>query len=203
MLSQVNTIAFASTEVTNGIAIKGRTHEQQANRKSTTRKTDRSKYRIVHGTELHKGFYCDDNNFANLREIDYDGHLTQINDEEHLTSAECLLRGSCQAFALKVEAILGYRAFIIEACDGKGQHVFCQATLNGKNAFIDARGVTTSFDEFMEVAAEFVKGPFVIRLIDKDDAAEWQRNSDTNSHEEYLALAEAVIKANIECYRLD
>lgn len=56
-------------------------------------KTDRSKYRIVHGTELHKGFYCDDNNFANLREIDYDGHLTQIDDEEHLTSAECLLRG--------------------------------------------------------------------------------------------------------------
>ena len=104
---------------------------------------------------------------------------------------------------MKVEAILGYRAFIIEACDGKGQHVFCQATLNGKNAFIDARGVTTSFDEFMEVAAEFVKGPFVIRLIDKDDAAEWQRNSDTNSHEEYLALAEAVIKANIECYKLD
>lgn len=87
-------------------------------------KTDRSKYRIVHGTELHKGFYCDDNNFANLREIDYDGHLTQIDDEEHLTSAECLLRGSCQAFALKVEAILGYRAFIIEACDGKGNMYF-------------------------------------------------------------------------------
>ena len=90
MLSQVNTIAFASTEVTNGIAIKGRTHEQQANRKSTTRKTDRSKYRIVHGTELHKGFYCDDNNFANLREIDYDGHLTQINEVDFQSQCNSL-----------------------------------------------------------------------------------------------------------------
>lgn len=171
--------------------------------KATPGKTDRGRYRPVHGTELHKGFYCDDNNFANLKEIDYEGHLAQIDDEEHLTSAECLLRGSCQAFALKVEAILGYRAFIIKSYNGRGHHVFCQAIINGKNAFIDARGVTTSFDEFMEVAAEFVKGPFVIRSVDEKDIAEWQRNSDTNSHKEHLALAEAVIKANIECYKLD
>ena len=165
---------------------------------------DRSDYRSVHGTEKHKGFYCDDNDFANLIDIDYDGHLPQIDDgEEHLTSAGCLLRGSCQAFALKVEEILGYKSFIIESRNGKGHHVFCQATLDGKNAFIDARGVTTSFDEFMEVAAEFVERPFVIRRVDKKDKAEWERNASTNSHKEHLAFAEAVIKANIECYKLD
>lgn len=75
----------------------------------------RSRYRPVHGTELHKGFCCDNNNYANLKEIDYDGHLAQIDDdEEHLTSADCLHWGSCQAFALKVEEIFGYKAFIIE-----------------------------------------------------------------------------------------
>lgn len=167
-------------------------------------KTERSKYCSVLRTEIHKGFYCDDNDFANLIEIDFDGHLNQIDDgEEHLTSAECLLRGSCQAFALKVEEILGYKAFIIQEYGGKGHHVFCQATIDGKNAFIDARGVTTSFDEFMEVAAEFVQGPFEIRRVNENDIAEWQRNSDTNSHEEHLALAKEVINANIDCYELD
>ena len=157
-------------------------------------KTDRSRYCPVHGTELHKGFYCDNNNYANLKEIDY--------DEEHLTSAGCLLEGSCQAFAMQVEEILGYEAFIIKECNGKGHHVFCQATLEGKIALIDARGVTTSFDEFMEVAGEFVKGPFVIRRINEKDIAGWQSSSD-NSHEEHLALAKEVINANIECYRID
>ena len=177
--------------------------KNQSTAKAQPGKTDRSRYRPVHGTELHKGFYCDNNNYANLKDIDYDGHLTQIDDdEEHLTSAGCLLEGSCQAFAMKVEEILGYEAFIIEEYNGMGHHVFCQATFEGKNALIDARGVTTSFDEFMEVAGEFVKGPFVIRHIDDKDIAEWQSSSD-NSHEEHLALAEAVINANIECYRID
>lgn len=113
-------------------------------------KTDRSRYRPVHGTELHKGFYCDNNNYADLKEIDYDGHLAQIdNDEEHLTSADCLLEGSCQAFAMQVEEILGYEAFIIKECNGKGHHLFCQANLEGKIALIDARGVTTNYDEFI------------------------------------------------------
>ncbi len=54
----------------------------------------------------------------------------------------------------------------------------------------------------MEVAAEFVEEPFDIRRIDEKDIAKWRSSSD-NSHEEHLALAEAVIKANIECYKID
>lgn len=77
--------------------------------------TDRNKYRPVHRTEKHKGCYCDNNNYANLKEIDFDGHLAQIDDdEEHLTSAGCLHEGSCQAFAMQDEEIFGYEAFIIE-----------------------------------------------------------------------------------------
>ena len=174
----------------------------QSTAKAQPGKTDRSRYRPVHGTELHKGFYCDNNNFANLEEIDYNGHLTQIDDDEHVTSAGCLLRGSCQAFALKIEEILGYKAFIIEEKERHRFHAFCLAFLNGKKAYIDARGVTTSFDEFMEVAREFVEGPFDIRRINEKDVAKWQSSSD-NSHEEHLALAEKVIIDNTECYKID
>ena len=49
----------------------------------------------------YMGFYCDNNFYANLEEIDYKGHLSQIDDEDHLTLAGCLLRGSCQAFVPK------------------------------------------------------------------------------------------------------
>lgn len=52
-------------------------------------------------------------------------------------------------FALKNEEILGYKAFINEERNGKGRHVFCRANLEGKIALIDARGVTTNYDELI------------------------------------------------------
>ena len=73
----------------------------------------------------------------------------KYDDEDHLTLAAHLLRGSCQAFAFKIEEILGYKALINEGYNGKGHYVFCQADLEGKIALFDARGVTTSYDEFM------------------------------------------------------
>lgn len=54
----------------------------------------------------------------------------------------------------------------------------------------------------MEVAGEFVKGPFVIRHINKKDITKWQSSSD-NSREEHLALAEKAINDNIRCYKID
>ena len=97
----------------------------------------------------YMGFYCENNNFANFEEIDYEGHLSQIDDEDHLTLAAHLLRRSCQAFALKIKEILGYKTLINEGYNGKGRYVFCQADLEGKIALIDARGVTTSYDKFI------------------------------------------------------
>lgn len=112
----------------------------QCTAKELSGKTDRSRNRSVHGTELHKEFYCDNNNFANLEEIDYNGHLTQIDDDEHLTSAGCLLRGSCQAFAMTVEGILGYKAFVIEERERYRFHAFSQNYLNGKRLTLMPEG---------------------------------------------------------------
>lgn len=103
---------------------------------------------------------------------------------------------------MTVEEILGYKAFVIEERERYRFHAFCQTYLKGKKAHIDTRGVTTSFDGFTEVVGEFVKEPFNIRRINEKDIAEWQSSSD-NSHEEHLALAEAVIKANIECNKIN
>lgn len=76
----------------------------------------------------YMGFYCENNNFANLEEIDYEGHLSQIDDEDHLTLAAHLLRRSCQALALKIKEILGYKTLINEGYNGKSLMYFAKLT---------------------------------------------------------------------------
>ncbi len=64
--------------------------------------------------------------------------------------------------------------------------------------YVDARGMTTSFDEFMVVGREFVRGEYTIREATQDVIEEWENGSEYN--DEAYAFAEAVIKEYIECY---
>lgn len=89
---------------------------------------------------------------------------------------------------------------MIECIYTKRFHAFCRVSKNGQLYYIDARGVTTSFDEFMEVASFFVPSDYNIREITSTDLEAWNRD------EEYLleafAFAEAVIKDYEESYRI-
>jgi len=69
---------------------------------------------------------------------------------------------------------------------------------NGRLYYVDAREVTSSFDEFMIVAREFVHGEYTIREATQDVIKEWESGSEYN--DEAYAFAEAVIKEYIECY---
>ena len=71
---------------------------------------------------------------------------------------------------------------------------------NHQHFYIDARGVTTSFDEFMDVAGDFVNDEFIVRKTTPQDIEEWENNEDY--YEEALAFAEAVIRDYEECYRV-
>lgn len=168
---------------------------------------DRSKWVVSEEGFCHKGFYCDENNFEHLEGIDYRGHLEDLDDDDgcHYTKGGCLLRGACQAFALALENKLGYEPYIIHNPDGyDSYHVFCREEKDGKLYYIDARGVTDSFDEFMEVAKEFVARDYVIRLAMPEDVEVWECNAAAvECHFEPTRFAEAVISANLECYSLD
>ena len=96
--------------------------------------------------------------------------------------------------------MLGYSADIIEGNNKRGFHAFCQIYKNNQCFYVDARGITSSFDEFMCVASEFVKDEYTIRAIEDDDIEEWKNNS--NYHAEALVFAEAVIEKFKECYIL-
>ena len=154
--------------------------------------------RIWH--EKHKGFYNDSDPEQRLRNIYYTDFFEKPDDKFFLyVDAHQLLRGSCHLFALSLSKILGYSPYLIEDKSG-GFHAFCQVYKNNQLFYIDARGVTTSFDEFMDVAGEFVVGEFCVRRISGQEIEEWESNEEC--YEEALAFAEVVIKEYEDCYRV-
>ena len=84
-----------------------------------------------------------------------------------------------------------YNVYIIEGNNNTSFHAFCQAYKNGRWHYIDARGVTTSFDEFMTVASKFVPDEYTIRMATPNDIEDWEEDCDYNK--EAYAFAEAVI----------
>lgn len=144
--------------------------------------------------EFHKGFYNDSNPEEALYDINYVDFFDAISDDVNFAydNAYPLLRGSCHLFALSLSKILGYNSYIIESKDKKGFHAFCQIVRKYQLFYIDARGMTTSFDEFMNVAKDFINGEFVIREITPQDIEAWKR--DEIYYEEAIAFAEAIIK---------
>lgn len=149
----------------------------------------------------HKGFYNDDDNAEALREIRYSDFFDSPDDETFsYDSAETLLRGSCHHFALSLQKVLGYNPYIIQGNDEKSFHAFCQIYKGRTWYYIDARGITSSFDEFMSVAQEFLSDEYTIRSVTQEDIEEWKENSDYDN--EAFAFSEAVIKTYFECYML-
>ena len=149
----------------------------------------------------HKGFYNDEDMFKSLQSINYSDFFAEPDDDEFpYGSADSLLCGSCHHFALSLQKLLKYNAYIIEETINKGFHAFCQVYRNKKWYYIDARGVTSSFDEFMDVAKKFVSNEYTIRPVSDDDIRKWK--IDSNYDKEAYEFAEAVIRKFEECYTL-
>lgn len=139
----------------------------------------RSDY-VKKGEVRHKGFYCDDDGrFSGLGDYPYIMNHPEIDEDVAGLTASCYLRGSCNIFALALESELQQPSFIIEnASDGRSFHAFCQVCKNGTLFYIDARGVTTSFDELLLVAREFADREFIVRRAGDDDRKNWAQDDD-------------------------
>lgn len=62
---------------------------------------------------------------------------------------------------------------------------------DGRWFYIDARGVTSSFNEFMDIAKVFVSDEYTIKSVDQSDIDEWKK--DDNYYDEAVAFSEAII----------
>lgn len=147
----------------------------------------------------HKGFYNTDDFSKALCNIYYEDFFEDPDDDEFpYDSAHSLLRGSCNHFVVALHKVLGYTPYIIEQTDKRGFHAFCQVCKNGNLYYVDARGVTSSFDEFMSVAREFVRSEYTISQATPDVIENWETGSEYN--EEAYIFAEAVIKKYMDYY---
>ena len=148
----------------------------------------------------HKGFYNDEDFTKALQNIRYEEFKKKPDDEEFpYDSAHPLLRGSCNIFAVALKNVLDYNVYIIQGNDRKGFHAFGQIYKDWKWYYVDARGITSSFDEFTSVASEFVHDEYTIRLVTEDDLKDWEA---ANYYNEGLMFAEAFIKKYKDCYTL-
>ena len=160
------------------------------------------KHFCTFNNKIHKGFYNDGDALQSLRNIRYTEFLKlPTNDEFPYESADSLLCGSCNHFAVALHKTMGYPIYVIESKGKKGFHAFCEISRNKQRYFADARGITSSFDEFMEIAKIFVADEYIIRPAESDDINDWEANSDFN--EEAYAFSEAIINKYRECYSLD
>ena len=151
----------------------------------------------------HKGFYHDENLIDALGKVHFEDFLEVPDDDEFpYCTANQLLRGSCHIFSLALEKVFGYTPYIIEGKNQKSFHSFCQSYNPQKHIwyYIDARGVTTSFDEFMDVAREFVSDEYTIRKMNEEDIMELKK--DDNYYEIALNFAVAVIEKYKEYYKV-
>lgn len=151
--------------------------------------------------ECHKGFYNDGNPEDALLQIKYSDFFELPEDDEFpYDTANPLLCGSCHIFALSLKNMLSYNPYIIEGISKRGFHAFCQIRKSTEIYYVDARGITSSFDEFMDVAKTFVTDEYVIRPVNQNDISRWEQ--DSNYDAEAYAFAEAIITEYKECYFL-
>ena len=145
--------------------------------------------------EYHKGFYCDSDPLSSLRKIEYSDFFEVPDDDEFpYGPAELLLRGSCHWFALALQEIHNYNPYIIkENKDEVPFHAFCQIYDKEKRTcyYVDARGITSSFREFIKGLNVFVNDEYIIRPVSPSDIDEWKTDE---YHNEAYKFAEAIIR---------
>lgn len=151
--------------------------------------------------EWHKGFYNDDNYLDSLSNIRYSDFFEEPDDDEFpYYSADVLLKGSCNHFAVALREIYNYNVYVIQQTAKAGFHAFCQLYDNGQWYYIDARGITSSFDEFINGVRIFVGGEFTIRQMSSEDLENWEK--DFNYNDEAYTFSKAIINKYSYCYTL-
>lgn len=109
------------------------------------------------------------------------------------------LMGSCDIFAKTLHEIFGYKTFIRKK--GSSLHCFCKSQSNNEIFYIDARGVTNSFWDFIVAFPDLLSAKDVPIEITDELEADW--NSENKYYHVGIEIAKEFIKDNEKHYRLD
>ncbi len=82
---------------------------------------------------------------ANREYVDGEGVVSELPNPYE--DASYFLQGSCELFALALHQEFGFKVYTIPT--KISFHCFCKSNYNGAEVYIDVRGATTDFNEFI------------------------------------------------------
>lgn len=121
---------------------------------------------------------------------------TPPDDEEFIYyDAEIFLNGSCQLFSYALMKKFGYAPYKIK--DKNHVHYFCQASYQKKRVYIDVRGMTSDFGEFLQSSCISADEAITItpQEISDDELFEIEQDKIWG-----LPFAKAIIERDKICY---
>ena len=140
---------------------------------------------------IHRGFYLNQNKdfLSQLSEIRSKNPANISNNDTVYYNAYLFLHGLCHVFAYVLHQKYGYDILELKNKSESMVHWCCITTYKGQNIYIDIRGITSDFDEFiMEFQPDIGNNPvrrIVTNLDDYDD--EWE-------NEQLLFANEIILK---------
>lgn len=169
----------------------------------------RKEFVFFNENEFHKGFYNDCDYSLSLDCIEYEDFFgiceSDDEDKDEIASygeAGVFLKGACHRFAFMLNKIFGYPMYVIKGKDDRSSfHAFCIIDYKGKKCYVDARGITSSLDEFKNVIEkEFVLGEHEIEPIGRDFVEE--NDFEAKYITEIDSFAEIFINQYRVCYEI-
>ena len=112
----------------------------------------------------------------------------------HYEYASIFLHGSCQLFAFELHNRYGYEGVNLQVPGNVDRHFFCTTIVNGKDVYIDVRGITDNLDDLID---EFIDDDYEIVEYDFSDE---QNLSEADKIG--LEFARQIIDDNIEIYKI-
>ena len=106
-------------------------------------------------TKKHTGFYNEGDNAGITPDNLYMLLDVAYNRNQNPTSGSIMLHGMCDIFAETLRKEFGYELKELHDEDGYLVHAFATTKKDGKTYYIDARGVTTIYDELTSAFDDF------------------------------------------------
>ena len=161
---------------------------------------------MIDGINFHTGYhngetenYCDMDKclskVPNPQFVDPEDDASEFHNVYE--DASIFLQGSCHLFSLALHQEFGYDAFEIRK--GTSCHFFCQATYQGKSIYIDVRGATTGWEEFLSGVLGDFHDQAEITHQDIEEIAKLNDPDDLYA-EDGLAFAKYLIHEHPEYY---
>lgn len=148
---------------------------------------------------IHKGYYAKRHILCEyeLKKVGVDLfpqlEIDDPNERCPYTDASDFLMGSCQLFAIELNEKYGYPIYEINL-NGQLIHCFCKVQENDTTYYIDVRGITTDFTEFMSEVNVLASANFKIKEYADESLDEWD--------EVGLRFARLLIERNPEYYEI-